>query len=157
MCFAAIGLIGGLVSAAGSVMSGMMQAQGYEAQAAAYKAQAQTQAMAGSAAGQQADDKMKRMTGAQVTALASNGLDLSGSALDVIRDSRAQAEMDKATIRANWQNQANVSTFQSNVATMNAGNAMMGGIIGAAAPLINSFRPNTGLYGAYGSGGFGFG
>lgn len=150
MCGPALPLFGMAVSAAGSIFSGMSQAAGYKAQAESQRMQAQADANAGSYESARQIDKIARMQGQQVTAVAGMGVDLAGSPMDVISDSRTEGEMDKAAIRSNWQQRSNIATFQSKVSDMNAGSAMTGGFIGALAPIIKGAGKLTGTAGAFG-------
>jgi hypothetical protein len=94
------------------------------------------------------------MQGQQVAAYAGSGLDLSGTPMDVIADTRTEGELDKAAIRTNWQQKSNISGYNAKIAKMNAGSAMTGGFIGAATSLAKGFSDfgssMTGMSGAYG-------
>jgi hypothetical protein len=162
MCIPAMAAIGGIVGAAGSIFSGMAASAQYKGQAAAYKAeslakqyQAQSQANAGAYESSIKLDEGKRLLGKQVTGFASSGVDVSsGSPGEVIADSNSAVNMDVAAIRANWQDRANMSIYESKIAQMNAKNAknnasmaMTGGIIGAMSPLVNSFSSTKTSFG----------
>lgn len=154
MCMPALTAIGAIVSAAGSIYSGMAQSAAYQGQAAAAKAQERAmkyQAISEGNAGAYESsiklDEGKRFTGKQVTAYASSGIDVSsGSAGDVIADSASSYNMDVAAIRHNWQDKANLSSYNAKIAKLNAQTAqqnarmaMVGGVIGAMSPIVNSF------------------
>lgn len=154
MCIPALAAIGAIAGAAGSIFSGMATSAQYKAQSAAYKAeakakayQAQSQANAGSYESGIKLDEGKRLVGKQVTGLASSGIDISsGSAGEVIADSASAVNMDVAAIRHNWQDKANLSAYESQIAKMNAKSAsnnakmaMVGGVIGAVSPTVNAF------------------
>jgi len=143
----------GLLGAAGSIFSGFASAAGYNGQAAAYKAQqkamgyqAQSEANAGAYESAIALDKGKRLVGQQVTALASNGVDVtSGSPGDLIADSASSVNMDVAAIRHNWQDKANLSAYSAKIAKLNASvaksnarSAVIGGFINGATSLAQS-------------------
>lgn len=140
-------VIGGIISGIGSLASGMAQAATHKANARALEYEAQGQRNAGSYESARQDERNQRLTGQQVTATAANGLDLSGSPVDVIVDSRTQGELDKQMIRANWQHKSNMSQYQAKVEKMNAKSAKIGAVIGAISPVFNSM---TGPQGAFG-------
>lgn len=150
MCGPMIGMVGALVSAAGSIYSGMTQSAGYQAAAKSHEMQAQADLNAGSYQSARHEEKMARLTGQQITATAANGVGLSGSPMDVIIDSKAEGELDKAAIRGNWQQKSNIETFNAGVSRMNAGSAMTGGFIGALAPIVKGTSGFTGMSGAFG-------
>lgn len=145
-------MLGAVVAGVGSLMSGMAQAASYDANAKAMDAQAQSERETGAYESARFGEKTERMTGKQVTAIAAQGLDLSGTPLDVVVDSRTEAELDRAAIRANWQQKSNMSAYQAKVDRMNAKSARVGAVIGAIAPVINAFNPTsfTGIQGAFG-------
>lgn len=147
-------VLGAIVGAAGSIFSGMATAASYKAQAAAYKAEAKAkeyQAISQGNAGAYESgikiDEGKRITGKQVTGYASSGVDISsGTPGEVISDSASAVNMDVAAIRANWQDKANLSAYESKIAKMNAKSAsrnatmaMVGGAIGALSPIVDGF------------------
>ena len=136
MCVPAIG---GIVSAIGSIYSGMAQSAAYKAEAQAKKYEAQAQREQGSYESSRQIERNARITGQQVTAVASSGVDIWGTPSDVVADTRSEGEMDVQAIRHNSQFKSNLSEYEAKIAKMNAKQAKIGGIIGAAAPLINSF------------------
>lgn len=155
-------ILGAVIGAAGSIFSGMATAAAYNGQAAAAKAQekalmyqAQSEANAGAHESAIALDKGKRLVGQQVTALASNGVDVaSGTPGEVITDSASAVNMDVAAIRHNWQDKANISTYNAKIAKLNAQtlkqnarNAMIGGAIGALSPIVGSFTNTSTSWG----------
>lgn len=147
MCGPAIGLIGAVASAAGSIYSGLAAAAGYKAQAQAAKYEAEVQRNQGALESRRQGEMNARLAGKQITATASSGVDLYGTATDVIADSRREGEFDKQLIRWNSSNKAKLKEYEAKVANMNAGSATVGGFIGAVAPLVNGM---TGLRNPYG-------
>jgi hypothetical protein len=114
----------------------MVQANNYEQQQKALKVQATSlMDQGGYEAGRQ-DDRNRRLTGQQITATAASGVDLSGSPLDVIADSRSEGELDKAAIRYNAQIRSNQAQYEAKVAGQNAQQVETGAMIGAIAPII---------------------
>lgn len=155
-------IIGAVVGAAGSIFSGMAASAQYNGQAAVYKAeakakqyQAQSQANSGAYESSIKLDEGKRLTGQQVTGFASSGVDVaSGTPGEVIADSNSSVNMDVAAIRANWQDRANMSAYESKIAKLNAKNAksnakmaMVGGVVGALSPALDGFTKAGGSFG----------
>lgn len=144
MCLPAIGaiagLLGGVVSAVGSIYSGNAQAAGYKAEAKMHEYEAISQREMGSLDAWRKQRENERVTGEQIVAIAGSGGDLSGSSLDIIKDSRAEGDLDRALIMANAQQKSEMSGFQAKVAKMNAKSAKTGGMLAAGAGLINSFQ-----------------
>lgn len=144
MCVAALGILGGVVSAIGSIYSGKAQAAAYKAEEKQLEYQARSQAEAGSLDSWRKERENERLTGEQVVAVAASGGQLSGSALDVIKDSRYEGDLDKALIRMNAQTKSNMSRYQASIADMNAKAAKTGSLLSAGAGLINSFQSAMG-------------
>ena len=157
-------ILGAVIGAAGSIFSGMAAGAAADGQAAVYRAQkkalqyqAQSEANAGSYESAIKLDEGKRLVGKQVTALAATGVDVaSGTSGDIIADSASNVNMDVAAIRHNWQDKANLSTYNSKIAGLNAkvasNNATMariGGAVGALSPLVGAF-PGTGATTSFG-------
>lgn len=154
MCGMVLGALGAVVSAMGSIYEGKARAAAYKAESANHLANARAKRLEaraiadeGAFASDQQLDQNARLTGDQVTAFAASGLDSSsGSAGDVIADSRREGEMDVAAIRRNASYRsaltrygAKIDVMQSQTALMNAGSAETGGFIGAIAPIISGF------------------
>lgn len=148
MCGPALAIVGGIVQGIGAYSSGMAQANSLKATAAGLHLQAQGERNAGAYESERQGEKIARLTGQQVTGVAANGFDLTGSMGDVINDSRTQGELDKAMIRANWQHKSNMSDFQADVASKNAKAAKTGAIIGAIAPVMSGFQSAFQMVGA---------
>lgn len=137
MCGPALGLLGAVASAAGSIYSGMAQAAGYEASAKAKKYQAQTELDSGAYDMNIQQRRADALTAKQVTATASSGVDLWGSPSDVIQSSAIEAQMDKDATRYNAQGRYKTTMYAAQVDKMNARNARTGGFIGAIAPMVS--------------------
>lgn len=142
-----IGIIGGIVAGVGSLMSGMQQSAAYKAQAKASEMEARSESEAGSYESARASERAARLQGQQVTSIAAQGLDLSGTPLDVVTDSATDAELDKRMIRANAQRKSNTSMYEAKLAKMNAKSAAIGGVIGAISPVLNSMTGTSGAFG----------
>lgn len=139
MCSPVFTILGGVLGAVGSLYQGNAAAAGYEAQAKMYKYEAQSEANVGAIESWKKERENERLTGEQIVAIASSGTDLSGSNLDIIKDSRAEGDLDKALIRVNAQQRSNMAAFQSKQAKANAKTAKTGALFSAGAGLINSF------------------
>ena len=98
---AAIALIGGAVSAFGQFQEGqkLQKAQEFNAQIA--EEEAQLTRTRGFLEEFKARKRLKRFTGRQVAAVAKSGIQFTGSPLDVIQDSIANAELDIAIDKFN--------------------------------------------------------
>ena len=139
MCVAAIGLVGGLVSAAASIYQGQAQSAAYQATAKGQEYQAHAQSVEGSYNSMLQEQRNQRLTGQQVTQFATSGVDIWGTPGQVIADSKSQGELDKQAVRYDAQYRSNLSGYESQISKMNAGIASTGGYVGAIAPMINSF------------------
>lgn len=131
--------IGGVLGAVGSIASAQAQAAGFEAQARQAERQAELERDKGAVEIARTRDASARLTGRQVTAIATSGVSLSGSPQDVIRDSITEANLDIGAIR--FGRDVNVQNFetQADIARLNARQTRVGGFIGALTPLVNSF------------------
>ena len=140
MCGPALGIIGAVVSAAGSLMSGMMQAQSYKAQAKVQERQADIERQKGDFEAQRERERFRRVSGRQRASYLSSGVSLDGSPTDVIVDSAMENEIDVAAIRYGANIREDNFRSSAQISRMNAGNAMMGGVIGSLSPLIGGFK-----------------
>jgi len=143
------------VSAAGSVMGGMMQQSQAKAQAAAYERQAQMARLQGEYQAQRKQEDIDRVTGEQLAGAASAGVSLDGSPSDVIASTASSGALDTAALRWNARIQADDLGYQARIARMNGRNAMIGGIVGAAGGLLGDLGrfgapSNTGAMGGNG-------
>ncbi|MGB3390081.1 MAG: hypothetical protein WBA88_19095, partial [Pseudaminobacter sp.] len=66
----------------------------------------------------------------------SSGIALEGSAQDVIDDSASEASLDEQAIRYGAQVRSDNLMFESKMARMNAGSAMIGGALGALSSVV---------------------
>lgn len=136
MCVMALGIIGAVVGAAGSLMSGMMAAQNsrnqaaiYERQAAAERAQAQFNA-------DQQESKAIRLISKQRTGFLSSGVSLQGTPTDVLLDTTMQTDLDVQAIKYNGEIKAQNFEMQAAALRAKAGGQELGGAFGALSPLI---------------------
>ena len=105
------------------------QYQAGKAQEAAYEADKQAQ-------------RIRRLNATQRAAYAASGINLSGSALDVMEDSTTQGEMDRLAIlyggdveAANARNEATLSRFQGKSAAAAGQSAAFGTLLGGASSI----------------------
>jgi hypothetical protein len=139
MCLDPISLIGAAVSAAGTMYSAASSAASYRAQAKFAERQSMLESQKGAYEAQRLNDASTRQISKQRGAFLSNGIDLSGSALDVIADSATEASLDEQTIKSGAKIESDNQAFTAKMAEMNASNAMFGGALGAISPFINAF------------------
>lgn len=148
MCLPAIGLIAGLagagLSAVGSIYAGQVNSANYKAEERALKIDARNQRAIGGYNAQRQEDKNERLTGQQVTAAAASGVDLTGTPLDVVVDSRKEGNLDVQAIRWGAAQRANNSLYAAKVAGNNASTAKTAGNIGAIAPFLTGVQTSFG-------------
>ena len=120
----------------------MAQAAGYEAEAKGLRYQAEGELNAGAFDVATQTRQNERVTGQQVTAIGSSGVDIWGSPMDVVQDSRSEGELDRLALGTNAIGRANLTRYKGDIARMNTQSARTGGFIGAIAPAIKGF---TGL------------
>lgn len=139
MCLDPISLIAMGVSAASSIVGAAGQAASYNAQSQYAQRQSEMSLQRGAyesaMTGRRNDQQLARMRGQYL----SSGIALEGSASDVLLDSATQASMDEQAIRYGAKVESDNYAFQANLARMNAGQAMMGGALGALSSGINTF------------------
>jgi len=86
------------------------------------------------------ENRQRRLTaqraGANVAAAGASGLQLNGSALDVLESNAAQEELDALTIRWNGQTSANSLDAQGALASARGRSAQTQGYVGAGATLL---------------------
>ena len=143
---------GRAVSAAGSVMGGMMQQSQAKAQAAAYERQAQMARLQGEYQAQRKQEEIDRLTGQQIASVAASGVTLDGSPTNVIASTASTGALDTGALRWNARIQSDDLTYQARLARINGRNAMVGGIVGAAGGLLGDLGKLGSRYGSPGGG-----
>ncbi len=148
-----LGLIGAAVSAGGTMMNGMAQANAanYQAEVASNNAKIaqQNATYAAQAGAQQADTASKKGAANEAAikgAIAANGVDVnSGSAVDVQTSAREQSKLDTLTTANNaqlqvygYRSQAAGYQAQSQLDQMTAEQAPIGAAIGASGSLLSN-------------------
>jgi len=118
-----IGIVFTAMQAVGSISAGVSQQRAAQANAAAITSQAAYEERL-------QREQAARVMGAARAATAASGLVLTGSALDVIADSAAAAEMDALAIRASGRQRAAVALYEGRA-------ALMGGIVGAGSAILS--------------------
>ena len=137
MCFpAAFALASAGISAAGSVMGGVMQQSQAKAQQAAYDRQATMERQQGEFQAGQKQDEVNGLIGRQIAMTGDSGVTLAGSPTDVISNTASQGALDTEAIRWGSKVRADTFTYQGQLAKMQGQNAFVGGIVGAAGGLL---------------------
>lgn len=162
MCLPAISAAATVFSAYSTYAQGKAQSQAYENQAAAADQnakisakQAEITAQNGAREEQQVRNRANAVIGAQKTAFGSSGVDSgSGSALDLLTDTRDQSESDALQTRKNsanqvWGYQVEQTNYknQTNAARSAAKNSSTMGKIGAFTTLLNGYSSWNSKYG----------
>ena len=167
MCIATLAAIGTAVTAVSSVSSGFATAANanYQAQVAQNNAQIARQnadysEKAGAAQAQATSLKAAQTAGAVKTAQAANNVDVnSGSAVDVQESEREKGNLDTATTFNNallkaygYRTQATNFEAQASLDQQEAGQAEIGGVLGAAGTVLGHASQFSG-FGGGGAGG----
>jgi hypothetical protein len=145
MCGPALGLIGGLVSAVGSIASGAAQQSAANAQASAYERQAYNERQAALYNASRQREKAVELIAQQRVGFLDTGISLMGTPMNILEDTTTETEMDVAAIKYNGEIKAQNFEMQADIYRMKGENAMMGGLIGSIAPVIKGFggTPDT--------------
>lgn len=157
MCMMALGLIGGIVSAVGSMAAASAQANAANQQAAAYERQAAIERQTGEYEAARQRDKSIRLISQQKVGYLSAGVGLQGTPLDIIADTTRETELDVSAIRYNHEVKAQNFQAQAGVFRAKADAAMVGGAFGAISPLIKGFGGGGGFGGDFGGTSFDYG
>lgn len=144
MCMMALGLIGGLVSAIGSVAAGAAQANAANAQAAAYQRQAAAERQQAAFNAERQQQKEIKIISTQRASYLAAGVSLQGSPMDTIADTTREGELDVAAIKYNGEIKAQNFEAQAASFRAKASAAEAGGAIGAISPLIKGFSGGMG-------------
>lgn len=146
MCMAAVGLIGSFVSAAGAMQQANAQAAEYKFRAKLDKRQATLERMKGAYEANRMRDKGERVYGTQRAAFSEAGVQLEGSPVDTIVDSRKENELDiQATL---WGQEIAGQNYDLSSAMnrMNAKQAKKAGVFAALSPVLSGFSQLAGAY-----------
>ena len=149
------GIVSGIASAAGAVVSAQGQADAQEAQAAVKNAEAQAQLRKGNAEAaikqreaDQEDRKLRKVLSDQRAGFASSGGGIdSGSALSVATDTAERGILNRdATLwegeeaRSGRQSQANILTFEAEQHRKAAATARTAGVISGVSGILGGFK-----------------
>ena len=148
MCPPILAIAGTAVSAAGSVMGGMMQQSQANARAAAYDRQAQMSLQQGEYQAQRKQEDIDRLMGQQFASVAASGFTLDGSPSNVIASTASSGALDTGALRWNARIQSDDLRYQARIARINGRNAMVGGIVGAAGGLLGGLGKLGNPYGS---------
>lgn len=151
MCVAAIapiiGLAGAVVQGIGAANDMGVQQQQAEMQAELQRREARVQRDTSVFEAQRTQDKIDRTLGAQRAGFTANGINLSGSAADVMDDSATEGALDVAAIRWNSAVRENKTLFESRISDYNAAAAgrarplaFIGPVISGAARFAGAFE-----------------
>lgn len=152
MCGPVGAILGGAVSAMGSIMAGNAQAAAYKAQAKAAEFEAGARRMQGQYEASRVADKGLRLTGDQIVAYASEGIDPSSASVgDVIADSRTEVALDVGVIKTNARNAANAKMYESDILKMQAKSAKQAGMIGGVSAMIGGVSSAVNMMAGIGS------
>lgn len=146
MCVAILGILGTVVSAAGSIVSGMQQAQMAEMQAKAYEQQAQADAQASSYEASREKHRQELAAAASRAQVGASGVAFSGSPTEVLVANAGQAELDISAIKYGSQLRQNQLGTQAAISRFSGRQARVAGFINAGSSLIggvsNLYDPN---------------
>lgn len=138
MCIPALGLIGGIVSGIGSAVGAMQSAAAYEAQAKFHDRQAEMERDKGAFDASIKQKEARRVLGQQVANYSASGIQIDGSAGDVLADTGDQAQLDVDAIRYGANIRSSNEKFNATMARTNASSARTGAVFGFLSPVIKS-------------------
>lgn len=136
----ALGILGGVVSAVGSLASASAQANAAKFNAAVARDNRLAVLDQTSAEVEDKRKKNRQLLGAMRAAYGANGLEMSGSPLDVVSDTTAEMEYDVAKMRYVGKMKAVGYANQAKLFDMEAKSAKTAGFIGAASGLLGAFQ-----------------
>lgn len=136
----ALGILGGVVSAVGSLASASAQANAakFNAQVAKQNRVAVLEQTFTEVEDQRA--KNRKMLGAMRAAYGANGLEMNGSPLDVVSDTTTEMEYDVAKTKYIGKMKAVGYANQAKLYEAEAKSAKTAGFIGAASGLLGAFQ-----------------
>lgn len=148
MCLLIFGLASAAMSAAGSIASGMAAKNQADAQAQAYRNQANTVRDQGAYEAQRQNEQAQAAMGQGINIANASGFTLEGSPSDVLTTNASNAALDQGQILWNSKKQASDLNYQAQLSEIQGKNAMTGAMIGAAGSALG------GLAGVAKDGGF---
>lgn len=149
MCMMAAGLIGGVISAVGSIAAANAQKQMADYQAKVAELNAQAAVREGNAQAGATRDQFAEVAGAQRASLAKSGVDINSGTAAVLGLETARREETAAAVdiwrgrteQTKWMNQRDASKAEGKA-------AMQAGYIGAATSLVGAISGISGSIGA---------
>ncbi len=146
MCGPAIGIIGAVVSAAGSVMAGMAQQQVANYNAEVAKLNAAASVREGFAQAGATRDQFAEVAGTQRAALAKSGVDVNAGTSAVLGLETQRREEVAAAVDI-WRGRSEGVKYENQAEVYKAEGraAMMGGVIGAASSLVSGISGLGGM------------
>ena len=148
MCIPAVGLVGGLVSAASSLAGAGAQSSQLKAQAKFAERQAALERRRGNVEAARQRQIGDALFGQGIAGFAKAGVGLSGSPTTVLSNLRAENDLDTDRIRLNSRAREDQLRFNSGLGRSRARAARTQGVFGAISPIISafsSFTPTTGF------------
>ncbi|QEN88231.1 hypothetical protein FZC33_18820 [Labrys sp. KNU-23] len=124
------------LSAIGAIQQGNAAKAQSDAQAEAYRRQAQIETMTGEYQAGRKQDQVDSTIGTQTALTGGSGVNLDGSPTDVIGSTASEGALDVAAIRWNAKNQTNNLNYQARLANIAGRNAQTGGYLTAAGSLF---------------------
>lgn len=147
-------IIAAIASAASGVVGAIGAAQKGEAEAKAAEFNAQNQRTQANMEIQKANEEERRaritgkkQLGKMVAATSASGINLEGSALDVLDESASNVELDALNIRHQGQMRAWSLRQGAELDTMRASSSRQAGTLGAASSLLGTAGTLAGRYG----------
>ncbi|MEX3008360.1 hypothetical protein [Hoeflea sp. TYP-13] len=135
--------LGGILKLVGAGLTGFAQLQSSRAQAKSLEAQAEfserqaaIERQRGAFEADRARDKARRLQGQQVANFAASGVQIDGSAGNIIDDSAAEAALEVSSILYGAELRSDNEIYKSKTARVNAANTRSAAPILAIAPVI---------------------
>lgn len=136
MCFAAVGLIGSVISGIGAASQMSQQAANQRANANMQREQANQTVDAANRDARMKQREVDQVLSRQRAGYLSSGIALSGTPASVIEESAAEGAMDVAMIRYNAGRSAANTRYSARVSDQNASNASKAAPIAFLSPVI---------------------
>lgn len=138
MCLAALGVIGGLASAASTLASANAQSAQLKAQAKFAERQAEIERERGALEASRQHRTGKRLFGQQVAKFARGGISLSGSPTPVLSDIETENELNTDRIRLDSRAREDQLLFNASLNRSRASASRRKAFLDSVGPLINS-------------------
>jgi hypothetical protein len=146
MCPPVLTAVAGIASGIGGLMQTGAQKAQYQAQSAAAKREAAIQDQIGFVDASKVATNVNREIDKSIAGNAANGINVSGSALEGIKDIAREGDLDVQTIRWNAGQRKDKLLFESKVADMNAKAASRAAPFAFLSPVLDSAVKIGGMY-----------